>query len=84
MLQMSKLIQSRNEWRNKANKGAEENREHRRTHKRHRETIAELKLKVKELEQKIDEDKKSLEIEQAKDTQNHLRAIDCTVDRIIS
>jgi len=58
MLQMSKIVQSRDEWRNKANKRAEENREHRRTHKRHRETIAELKLKVKELQQKIDEDKK--------------------------
>jgi uncharacterized coiled-coil DUF342 family protein len=58
MLQMSKLIQSRNEWRNKASMRSDENREHRKAIKRHRETIAELKLQVKELEQKIEEDEK--------------------------
>jgi uncharacterized coiled-coil DUF342 family protein len=54
MLQMSKLVQSRNAWRNKANGRADEIREHRKTNNRHRETIAELKLQVKELEQEIE------------------------------
>ena len=58
MPQMSKLVQSRDEWRNKANKRADEIREHRKTNKRHRETIAELKLQVKELEQKLEASKK--------------------------
>jgi uncharacterized coiled-coil DUF342 family protein len=58
MLQMSKLVQSRNEWRNKANERADEIREHRKTNKRHRETIAELKLQVKELAQKLEAAKK--------------------------
>jgi hypothetical protein len=59
MLQTSKLIQSRNEWRSKAVKRAEDNREHRRTHKRDQQTIAELRSQVKHLEQKIEEDKKT-------------------------
>jgi uncharacterized coiled-coil DUF342 family protein len=58
MPQMSKLVQSRNEWRNKANKRADEIREHRKTNKRYQETIAELKLQVKELEQKPEAAKK--------------------------
>jgi uncharacterized coiled-coil DUF342 family protein len=59
MLQMSKLIESRNEWRNKATKRAEENREHRKANRRHQQTIGELKSQVKELAQKIEEYKKS-------------------------
>jgi uncharacterized coiled-coil DUF342 family protein len=58
MLQMSKLVQSRNAWRNKANKRADEIREHRKSNKRHRETIAELKLQVKELEQNIEAERR--------------------------
>ena len=58
MPQMSKLVQSRDEWRNKANTRADEIRENRKTNKRHRETIAELKLQVKELEQKLEVAKK--------------------------
>lgn len=59
MLQRSKLIRSRNEWRDKAVKRAAQNREHRRTHKNDQQTIAELKLQVEQLEQKIEEDKKT-------------------------
>jgi len=58
MLQMSKLVQSRNAWRNKANKRADEIREHRKSNKRHQETIAELKLQVKELEQDIEAERR--------------------------
>jgi uncharacterized coiled-coil DUF342 family protein len=54
MLQMSKLVQSRNAWRNKANKRADEIREYRKTNNRHRDAIAALKLQVKELELEIE------------------------------
>jgi uncharacterized coiled-coil DUF342 family protein len=54
MLQMSKLVQSRNAWRNKANKRADEIREYRKTNNRHRDAIASLKLQVKELELEIE------------------------------
>ncbi len=46
MLQLSKVVQSRDEWKSKANLRANENREHRKTEKRHQEKIAELKNKL--------------------------------------
>ena len=58
MLQQSKILRSRDEWRAKAIERADENREHRKTEGRHQETIAELKRKIKELEHEADEGKK--------------------------
>jgi hypothetical protein len=55
MLQPSKLLKSRNEWREKAIKRADEQREQRKVSKRHRETIAELKVKIEELKQELKE-----------------------------
>jgi uncharacterized coiled-coil DUF342 family protein len=53
MLQPSKLLKSRNEWREKAIKRADEQREQRKVSKRHRETIAELKAKIEDLKQEL-------------------------------
>jgi len=50
MLQMSKLLNSRDEWRNKATERAAELREFRKTQKRHLEKIAELKRNNCQLE----------------------------------
>jgi len=50
MLQLSKVIQSRDEWKSKATQRANENREHRKTEKRHQEKIAELKEQITALE----------------------------------
>jgi phage shock protein A len=55
MAQSSKLLKSRNEWREKAIKRADEQREQRKVSKRHRETIAELKLKIEDLKQELKE-----------------------------
>ena len=60
MLQLSKIIQSRDEWKSKATQRANENREHRKTEKRHQEKIAELKEQITILEQANDEQKKLL------------------------
>ena len=91
MLQMSKLVQSRNEWRNKANERADEIREHRKTNKRHRETIAELKLQVKELAQKLEAAKKckcagreSRRNRTRSSNADSLRAVDRAVDCLFS
>lgn len=54
MLQMSKVIQSRDEWKNKAIKRSAEIREYRKTQKRHLATIAELKQRNREAQQTID------------------------------
>jgi phage shock protein A len=43
------------EWREKAIKRADEQREQRKVSKRHRETIAELKLKIEDLKQELKE-----------------------------
>lgn len=55
MLQPSKLLKSRNEWREKAIKRADEQREQRKVSKRHRETIAELKLTIEDLKHELEE-----------------------------
>jgi len=59
MLQMSKLLNSRDEWKNKATERAAELREFRKTQKRHLEKIAELKRNNFHLELLV-EDKKTL------------------------
>ncbi len=50
MLQISKLLGSREEWKNKAVRRAEEIREYRKTKKRHQARISELKVQVAQLE----------------------------------
>lgn len=58
MLQRSKLLNSRNDWRNKAVQRANELREHRKTDKRLRAQIIDLKQQLKELQQVVDTYKK--------------------------
>ena len=58
MLQYSKVIQSRDEWKRKAIQRADENRESRKIKKRYQEKIAELKLQLTVLEPTI-KDKKN-------------------------
>ena len=55
MPQMSKILNSRDEWKNKATIRATENREFRKTQKRHLEKIAELKRENCQLEQLVEE-----------------------------
>ncbi len=55
MLQMSKIVQSRCEWREKAVQRAEESREDRKTIKRHKEKICDLKEKIERLEEQLKE-----------------------------
>lgn len=59
MPQKSKLIQSRDEWKNKAVQRSYEIREHRKSRKRYLEQIAGLKALVREMSQ-AEEDKKTL------------------------
>jgi uncharacterized coiled-coil DUF342 family protein len=59
MPQLSKLIQSRDEWRNKAVLRATEIREHRKTEKRYKEKLAELKKQIDELNQAAEDTKKN-------------------------
>ena len=59
MLQTSKILHSRDEWKNKAIERSAEIREFRKTQKRHLEKIAELKLYNREMEQLIDAKKNS-------------------------
>ncbi len=59
MLQTSKILHSRDEWKNKAIERSAEIREYRKTQKRHIEKIAELKLYNREMEQLIDAKKNS-------------------------
>lgn len=59
MLQHSKLIISRDEWRSKAVKRAEEIRELRKTRKRLREKIVELKSQNQVAKQTPERDKKN-------------------------
>ena len=58
MIQYSKAIKSRNDWKNKAINRADENRQHRKAKKRDLEIIAELKAKNTLLEQEIEQEKK--------------------------
>jgi hypothetical protein len=51
MVQRSKLLRSRDEWKSKAIKRAYEMREHRKTQKRYQEKIAELKAQLQVMEQ---------------------------------
>jgi len=59
MLQQSKLLNSRDEWKNKATERAAELRELRKTQKRHLAKIAELKRNNGQLELLV-EDKKTV------------------------
>ena len=60
MLQKSKILKSRNEWREKATIRAIENKEHRKTHNRHKKTILQLRQEIKELKQTISLKKNSI------------------------
>jgi uncharacterized protein YlxW (UPF0749 family) len=51
MTQLSKVVKSRDEWRSKAIRRAEELREQRKADRRHRESIAELKSEVESLKE---------------------------------
>lgn len=57
MLQMSKLIRSRDDWKRKAVRRANENQEFRKTNKRYQERIAELKAQIKAMETAKEEKK---------------------------
>ena len=57
MPQMSKILQSRDEWRSKAIQRADEIREHRKNQKRFQKRVAELKDQIRAMEQT--EDKKN-------------------------
>jgi len=59
MLQRSKVIQSRDEWKDKAVQRATEIREQRKNVKRYQAQIVELKTQLKALEQSPDRDKKN-------------------------
>ncbi len=59
MLQKSKLIRSRDEWKDKAVQRSYEIREHRKSRKRYLEQIAGLKAQVREMSQS-EVDKKTL------------------------
>jgi uncharacterized FlaG/YvyC family protein len=61
MPQQSKLLQSRDEWREKAVQRANEIRERRKSEKRNREAIAELQKKNEELKKIIEDVKKTTE-----------------------
>ena len=54
MIQYSKAIKSRNDWKNKAINRADENRQHRKAKKRDLEIIVELKAKNTLLKQEIE------------------------------
>jgi len=51
MVQRSKMIRSRNEWKRKAVQRAEELREHRKALRRYQQKIAQLRAEVSALEQ---------------------------------
>jgi len=62
MLQQSKIIQSRDEWKRKAVQRAYEIREQRKTHKRYQEKVTELKATIHTLEQAREAHKKTLSV----------------------
>jgi uncharacterized protein YlxW (UPF0749 family) len=55
---MSKIVQSRNHWKNKAVQRAYEVREQRKSQKRHLKKIAQLKARIRTMEEQTDEDNK--------------------------
>lgn len=57
VLQYSKVLKSRNEWKEKAIKRADENREYRKAKKRYLNTIAVLRAKNLLMEQEAEEKK---------------------------
>ena len=59
MPQLSKLVRSRDDWRNKAVLRSTENREYRKADKRNRERIIELKRQNEDLSQLVEELKKN-------------------------
>ncbi len=59
MLQYSKVVKSRNQWKDKARIRGDENRKYRKAKKRDLETIAKLKAKIVRLEKTV-EGKKNL------------------------
>lgn len=59
MLQFSKVLQSREEWKNKAVFRAAENRDLKKSENRNRKKIAELKNRITELTQSLEEAKKN-------------------------
>jgi len=60
MSQLSKFIRSRDDWRSKAVRRADEIREHRKTYKRNQEKIAEIKRPINALKQAAEDNKKTL------------------------
>lgn len=60
VLQQSKILRSLEEWREKAIKRADDNREHRKTEARHQKTIRELKQTIKGLQQELEDKKKPI------------------------
>ena len=58
MLQPSKILRSRDEWREKAIERADEIREYRKSENRHQKTIGELKHTVNDLQQELEDKKK--------------------------
>ncbi|MDM8561067.1 hypothetical protein [Candidatus Parabeggiatoa sp. HSG14] len=57
MLQNSKIIKSRNDWRRKAVQRAEKIREYKKSQKRQQEKIAKLQERITTLEQRTEEKK---------------------------
>ena len=58
MLQMSKVLRSRNAWKRETIECRYKLRESRKTEKRHLRKIAELKLENRELKQLVEDEKK--------------------------
>jgi hypothetical protein len=59
MPQLSKLIRSRDDWKTKAVRRANEIREHRKTIKRYQEQIAEIKSQIIALQHAAEDNKKN-------------------------
>ena len=59
MLQHSKIVRSLDDWKRKAVERAEKVREHKKTEKRHRQQIAQMKACISTLEQAIGEKKRT-------------------------
>jgi uncharacterized protein YlxW (UPF0749 family) len=57
MLQHSKILRSRDAWKRKAVKRAEQLREQRKTQRRHQQKIAQLQAHISALEQRVPEKK---------------------------
>ncbi len=60
MPQLSKLMHSRDDWKNKAVRRANEIREHKKTHKRNQKKIAEIKQQLDALKQAAEDNKKNI------------------------